>query len=224
MSFIFEVDCRPVNSGVRPQYLIVMRTTEKITEEEMVAVFLKTEINSSRFSKSILRVLERDGVDRKVIDYPNLNDAAENAYRAALLGEFRGYKRNKEIFVDFPSDIQWERVLINRQDLEQVKYIDWDYWLEISDNTRLASEAAKKIRLRIIDEDEARGYWSVSDAVRDGLKLPELILVSKSKEDNLVLLEGHVRLTGYLLRPEYLPPELSAIIGYSERMDEWELY
>lgn len=201
-----------------------MRTIEKITEEEMVALFLQTEINSSRFSTSILHILKRDNVDRKVIDYPNLYDTAENAYRAALLGEFRGYKKNKEIFVDFPDDIQWERVLLNRQDLEQIKYINWDYWLEISDNTRLASEAAKKIGLGMIDEDEARGYWSVSDGLRKGLNLPELILVSKSKEDSLVLLEGHVRLTAYLLKPEYLPPELSAIAGYSDRMDEWELY
>lgn len=190
----------------------------------MVAVFLQTEINSSRFSTSILGILKRGSFDRKVIDCPNLNDKTENAYRSELLGEYRGYKRNKEIFVDFPDDIQWERVFLNRQNLEQIKYIDWDYWLEISDNTRLASEAAKKVRLGMIDEEEARGYWSVSDALKEGLKLPELILVSKSKEDNLVLLEGHVRLTGYLLMPEYLPRELSAIVGHSERMDEWELY
>jgi hypothetical protein len=203
---------------------MAMRTIEKITEEEMVAVFLQTEINSSRFSASILRILERDNVDRKIIDCPDINDKAENDYRAALMGEFRGYKRNKEIFVDFPDDIQWERIVLNRQDLEKIKYINWDYWLEISDNTRLATEAARKIRLGMIDGEEAKGFWSVSDALRKGLKLPELILVSKSKEDNLVLLEGHVRLTGYLLKPEYLPPELSAIVGCSERMDEWELY
>ncbi len=201
-----------------------MRTIERITEEEMVAIFLQTEINSFRFRASIFGILERDSVDRQVIDRPNLNDKGENVYRSALLGEFRGYKRNKEVFVDFPDDIQWERVFLNRQDLEQVKYIDWDYWLEISDNTRLASEAAKKIRRGMIDEEEARGYCSVSNALREGVKLPELILVSKSKEDNLVLLEGHLRLTGYLLMPEYLPPELSAIVGRSERMDEWELY
>jgi hypothetical protein len=201
-----------------------MRTIEKITEEEVVAVFLMTEINSPRFSTAILHILEKDNVERKVVDCPNLHDEAENAYRAALLGEFRGYRRDKKIFVDFPDNVQWERVLLNRQELERIKYIDWDYWLEISDNTRLASETVKKVRLEMVDEEEARGYWAISDALKRGLEFPELILVSESKEDHLVLLEGHVRLTGYLLAPEYLPLELSAIVGCSERMGEWQLY
>lgn len=201
-----------------------MKTIGKITEEEVVAVFLKTEIDSPRFGAAILRLLEECNVDRNLIDHPDLSDEAENACRAALLGEFRGYRRNKEIFVGFPDDVEWERVLLERQYLERVKYINWDYWLEISDRTRLAAEAAVKIRRGALDEEEAKGYWALSNALRRGSKLPELILVSKLKGGDLVLLEGHVRLTGYLLKPQYLPPRLPVILGRSERMDEWELY
>jgi hypothetical protein len=34
----------------------------------------------------------------------------------------------------------------------------------------------------------------------------------------LVLLEGHVRLTAYFLRPDCMPPSLSVIVGYAEGM------
>ncbi len=201
-----------------------MRTIEKITEEEMVGVFLKTEINSARFGSEILRILKKNRVGRAVVDNPNIDDEIENECRAALLGEFRGYKRDAEIFAGFPNDVRWERVLLKRDELKEIKYIAWDYWLDITDGSRLALDAAKRIVSGMMDEGEAKGFWAVADAVRQGITLPELILVSACKKDDLVVLEGHVRLTGYLLRPENLPPELPAIVGYSEGIRLWELY
>ena len=201
-----------------------MRTIEKVTEEEMVAVFLKTEIDSARFGSTILDILKADGVDRKVVDRPRLTDEFENAYRADLLGRFRGYKKDRDIFRGFPNDVEWHRTALERSDLEQVKYIAWDYWSELSGGTRRVLETVKRIKLGIIDEAESKGFRSVSAALRQGAKFPELILVRQWEESALVLLEGHVRLTGYLLEPEYLPRELTAIVGYSNRLDEWELY
>lgn len=54
-------------------------------EEEMVAVFLMTEINSSRFSSRILRILEKDGVDMQVVDCPDLKAAGCQFIQASRL-------------------------------------------------------------------------------------------------------------------------------------------
>ena len=133
-------------------------------------------------------------------------------------------KETLKFFAGFPNDVRWERVLLKRDELKEIKYIAWDYWLDITDGSRLALDAAKRIVSGMMDEGEAKGFWAVADAVRQGITLPELILVSARKKDDLVVLEGHVRLTGYLLRPENLPPELPAIVGYSEGIRLWELY
>jgi hypothetical protein len=39
-----------------------------------------------------------------------------------------------------------------------------------------------------------------------------------------VLVEGHVRLTLYALRPDAVPAEVPALLGTSSRMERWALY
>jgi hypothetical protein len=201
--------------------LFDMQIVEKVSETEMVAIFLRTEITSSRFGKNILRILERNDVDRKIIDKPNIKDANENKRRAALLGEFRGYKRNEEIFLNFPDDARWYRVLLNREDLLKVKYMNYSYWNDISGGSRLVADAAKRIFSGEIENDE--GFRAAAEAVRNGKLFEEIILVSENERSDLILLEGHLRATAYLMSLEYLPPQVSAIVGYSEKVAVWDM-
>ncbi len=79
-----------------------MRIIKRISENEMVAVFLKAEIYSLRFQNNILHLLQTKNFQRDIIDHPNLHDPVENAARKQLLTEFRGYKINDGVFKDFP--------------------------------------------------------------------------------------------------------------------------
>ena len=83
-----------------------MRIVEPVAEDEVVALFLKTEIESVRFRGAILKLLLRDGMDRAIVDDPDTSDAGKNAYRRGLLGEFRGWGRNQGMFDGFPDDIR----------------------------------------------------------------------------------------------------------------------
>jgi len=199
-----------------------MRIIREITEAEMVAVFLRAEINSSRFSCDILRLLERDRVERQIIDNPNVSDEVENNYRANLLGEFRGYKRNEELFESFPNDVRWYRVLLDRNDLSKVKYMNYSYWIDLSGGSRLVADAVKRVIAGDIEKATSDWIRAAADAVKRGVTFQELILVSENKESDLIMLEGHLRITAYLVSPDYLPRELSAIVGYSEKIDEWD--
>lgn len=64
------------------------------------------------------------------------------------------------------------------------------------------------------------GIWHVASLVSAGASLPEPILVANDERSPLIVLEGHTRLTAYLLRPEYLPPELPVVVGYSPMMNK----
>lgn len=197
-----------------------MQTIERIAEAEVVAVFLRAEIASRRFGESILRILARNGVDRKIVVEPNTNDATENECRAALLGEFRGYRRNEEIFQDFPADVRWHRVLLDKQDLLKIKYMNYSYWNDLSNGSRLAADAAKRIRAGEIER--ADGFCAAAEAVKNGAVFDETILVAEDEQSDLIVLEGHLRMTAYLTSFDYLPPELPAIVGYSEKIKEWD--
>jgi hypothetical protein len=198
-----------------------MRLIEEISEDEMVAVFLKTEIASARFGKDILLLLERDGVGRNILDTPDIHDQKQNAYRAGLLGEYRGYRQKRDLFSDFPENAPWYRAALAKEELAKVRYIDYSYWNEISNDTRLPVEAAKTVRTgREIYGVSNEGFLKMAQAVREGAQFPELILIGTSPDD-LIVLEGHVRLTAYFLAPECLPDELTVIVGFAPEFASW---
>ncbi len=200
-----------------------MRILERISEHEMVAVFLKTEIASHRFATGILKLLAQDGRDRSVVDQPDTRSHEENRYRQSLLGELRGFGRNTSLFQDFPADVRWYRALARAGDLYDVRYVDYSYWNELSGGSRLAARAAERLRagLQEVYGQTVTDYWQMSDALQLGASFPEMILVARDEAAPLYVLEGHVRLTAYLLRPELIPELLPVIIGYSPQMDSW---
>jgi hypothetical protein len=196
-----------------------MRLLQPISADEMVAHFLQTEIRSLRFEDKILGLLAKDGEDRAIVESPDLHDPAENAYRAALLGEWRGYGRDAHIFQDLPDDVVWYRAALDRADGERVMYInDEEFWNEFSGGSRLVRDAVRRIYAGEIPAEEAAWFWPIADALAQGQTFPELILVYNPATEELVLLEGHVRMTGFLLRPENLPSELPVLLGVSPHM------
>ena len=48
-----------------------MRYIAEISEHEVVALFLKTEIESARWGAEILQQLQRDNVAREMVDHPD---------------------------------------------------------------------------------------------------------------------------------------------------------
>ena len=199
-----------------------MRYIESITEHDMVAVFLKTEIHSDRYDKEIFALLERDGVSRKIVDEPDTSNPEENDYRIQLLGDFRGYKQNRGLFERFPDGVSWNRVALSKDELARVKYIDYSYWNELSGGSRLPVDAAKNIRagIEVFGESTQWGL-EIAQMLEAGAVFPELIVVGCSPESGLVVLEGHVRLTVYFLAPEHIPEELNVIVGFSPNMGDW---
>jgi len=190
-----------------------------ISEDEMVAVFLQTEIASTRFESRLLAILQRDGQDRRLLDRPNVEDDGENAYRALVLGEHRGYRRDADVFTGMRNDVRWFRGRLTREEVAQLRYIDYDYWTELSGGTRRVADGAARVRQGIEVFGVGNGaYWYLADALRAGATFPEPILVGTDEWSPLVVLEGHVRLTAYLLRPEYLPATLPILVGLSPQM------
>jgi hypothetical protein len=136
-------------------------------------------------------------------------------FREEILAGRRGWRMGG-LFDGFPDDIAWYRAALTPDEVLAVRYIDWDWWLRISDGRRLATVAADRIRR----EGEAEEHRPIAARLRDGTA-NELIVVCLPERSPLVLVEGHVRLTAYAVFPEYLPPELEIFLGESPRIAEW---
>ena len=202
-----------------------MRRLRPSSEAEMVALFLRTELPAARSRDDLRAHLEQARLSERVITDPDLDDDAENQARLRLLTRHRGYGTRIELFDGFPDDVRWQWMAITLAELTRVRYIDYDYWVELSGGTRLAVDAAPRIRAGVapfrVPSDWALG---MAQAVADGARFPPLILVTTGPGGDLVVLEGHARLTAFMLARDRLPPELEVLVGFSPAMTGWGLW
>lgn len=191
----------------------------------MIAEFLKAELYSERFGDDLLKILKKYNIDRNIIENPDFSSDKENEIRKKALGYHRGYKENRAYFRNFPENIRWEEVYFSLDDLKKVKYINHSYWNKISGGSRLIQDAANNINAGIeVFKKSNQIFFNVLQSISQGKKFPKIILVSTHKDGDIVTLEGHLRLTAYLMKPELLPEKLEVIIGYSPDFNKWNLY
>src|SRR5262245_11672097 len=136
---------------------------------------------------------------------------AEQGDPRLALGVARGWGRNDGMFRDWPENIAWSRVAMTPDELLDVLFIDWDWWLTVTGGTRRPRDA------RV----DAAGYEPIALAARTN---PELIAVRAAEGARIVLVEGHVRLTAYALFPQHLPSELELYLGESPEIVRWGNY
>ena len=73
---------------------------------------------------------------------------------------------------------------------------------------------------KIIFGQSTQSFLNLARELERGAKFPELILTGISHTSNLVVLEGHVRLTTYFLAPHCIPDEMQVIVGFSPDFEQ----
>jgi len=215
----------PVQVTEVPDLISDMKIIEEITEDQMIAGFLKAETSSSRWGEILSSVQRQLNVADSVLTNPDIDSGDENAQRKGVLAVFRGYGENKYLFVNFPKSVRWVKAHLSSSEVLQVKYANLKVWNELSQNSRLPSGAAGLIRkTRGLTANPYQHFLDMEDALHNGAKFPELILVATDEESELIALEGHARLTTYALAPDFIPSQLEVIIGLAPDMALWQLF
>jgi hypothetical protein len=201
-----------------------MRDRCAITEAEMIAAFLQGELDSARFGSHIKDLLRQDHRSLDIIQHPNWHDDDDNRCRRGVLNAYRGYEARTGLFDGFPRDVRWERALLTPEELGHARYIKYDYWTDLSGGTRRPADAAARVAAGY----EAFGVsnapvWALVEALEQGEPVPPPILVGSGQGGDVVILEGHLRLTAYFLRPQTMPSAIEAIIGISPELSQWSL-
>ncbi|MGW2855106.1 hypothetical protein ACWDAZ_24885 [Streptomyces sp. NPDC001215] len=189
------------------------------SEDEMVACFLGGELSSRRFGQNLRSQLAATGHAEQLLTHPDLSDTGANSVRRALLAATRGYGENRDLFENFPIQVAWTRALLSADEAARVRYLDYSYWAELSGGSRRPADAAARIRagLRAFDVPN-EPFVDAAHAFIRGERFPPLILVGE-RQDNLVCLEGHVRLTAYALVG--FPTDVECLIGIAPAMGSW---
>ena len=197
-----------------------MRILQPVDENEVIAAFLRAELDSERYGRKLRGLLDRDGRDESVLRQPSLASTDDNAYRLALLDEHRAYERREGLFEGFPERVEWHRASLTRNELLEIRYINWDWWLRITAGSRRPLDAAARIRAGEVAGITVEEHQPIATALGSP-GAPELIAATTPALTPIVLVEGHVRVTAVALFPELVPEELEILLGVSPEMARW---
>lgn len=198
-----------------------MNLIRKTNEAETILEFLKGELNSKRFNEDLNNAINELGLDSNIILNGNINDDQENIDRLKIMKKFRGYP-DEELFERFPKIEEWKYLELNEKDIDNIYYIDYDYWNKLSNGTSKPVEAAKVIK-------SGKEIYEVSNQpFLDGVeynkinKFPPVILITCNDEKYLII-EGHSRMTVYGFNPSKLN-RTYAYVGYTteEEMKKYD--
>lgn len=180
-----------------------MKILQKSSEEEMILRFLQAEYSSDRFCSKLMEIMGEHSIDKKIILCADLGCPAENAVRKRIMGLYRGYGLNEELFENFPTEIDWNLCCFYKEDLGKIQYIDYSYWNELSEGTRLPAQAAETIRNgRKIYGQSNDGFLRAAEYIKNGGNFADMIFLT-SDFCRFVIVEGHLRMTAYALAPEH---------------------
>ena len=188
-----------------------MKIIRDSNENEMILDFLKGEINSNRFNKDLYKVLNELNINDNIIYNGNVNNNKENIIRLKIMNKYRGYP-NKELFENFPNIYEWKYMELNTNDIDNIYYIDYDYWNILSNNTSKPTIAAKVINSGKEVFDVSNKQYIDGLKYLDNNKFPPIILIT-CNELKYLIIEGHLRMTVYGLEPSKLN-NTYAYVGY----------
>ncbi len=198
-----------------------MKLLRVIPEADMVAAFLKAEISSDRFRSDVREAMLSFGVPDLLITHPNTKESRENALRAEVLGAYRGYRRNGGMFEGVPDDLTWHEAEIARAEFGNLRYVDYSYWNELTDNTHVVKVGVGNIRKgRIVFGVSNDRFLALAEEIRRGRhNFGPMILWGQDVASPLEILEGHLRATALGLAGEEAPAVVEAIIGLVKAPD-----
>lgn len=196
-----------------------MRPLGSAEENEMILAFLQAEIDSPRYGIHYARMLTFNHLSRSVlIDNADLSGTQDNYFRKELLRAIRGYASNAALFTGFPSDVIWQRVLIEQSDYPRLKYMNDPSWVAFSGGSRLVTEGAKHLERTEENRDPKPNVNGILRRIGEGRRLAPLIAV-QSGDGFLILIEGHSRATAYIASG--FVTEFEMFVGSSPAIHKW---
>jgi hypothetical protein len=204
-----------------------VRESRPTSEDEVVLAFLRGELDSARFGADIrAAVVDAGGIE--LVTAPDLTSAADNAARRSALAVARGWGRNERLFAGFPNTLSWTHGELEVGELERIRYIDYSYWTELSGGSRRPADVRAALAggslPSWLTEMGTQWCFDLADILERQGAVHDLIVVGPPEGGELVLLEGHARLTALFVGELQARVRVSGYLGTSPDIHEWRLY
>lgn len=188
-----------------------VRLIRRISEDEVVAEFLKSE-----FPRPEFRVYRHSLAE--IVSHPNLDDVDENAKRRALLN-----LRHRALWKEIPADTEWYEVDVCAADLGQIRVFPRAQWRKLGRGNFSINEITHGMRTRqdAVDSSFVAKIGELRKrVVEDDGGLGAVVLIGLNESEPLTVLDGNHRLVSALLESPEKLQQLKFICGLSPRMTE----
>lgn len=200
--------------------MIILRDS---SEAEMVLLFLQTEIESSRFGDAVTKALEALSLPVSIIKNGDIRNPGENALRAEILEHYREFLSRSGLFSGFPKNIVWQWLRLTPTERGAIRYMNYDYWIELSGGTRQPKKAAENIRNGITVFGITHDHMPAQAEALDIARMPPIIVLCDKEHSDMIALEGHVRLTWMALAGDRIGDiDMLAGICPAEELQRWD--
>jgi O-antigen/teichoic acid export membrane protein len=208
--FVVDLLGRP-RAMLQPVSRRPARLIRRVSEDEVIAGFLKSDFQSSAFSEY------RESL-RGVVDTPDLEDAGENAKRRALL-----FIRHLSLWKQIPVGTEWYEMEIDETNLGQISAFPRAQWRRLARGDFSVTEIAEGVRMRkhLVDLSFLLKIASIGDQLlRDEPGFSAVILIGRNERERFTILDGNHRLVAAMLSSPGTLKKLRFICGLSPRMTE----
>jgi O-antigen/teichoic acid export membrane protein len=187
-----------------------VRLLRRLTEEEVIAEFLKSEFHHPEFDDY------RVAFDN-IVNQPDLNNTRENQLRRALL-----FLRRGPMWRELPTDTKWYAVGLAMKDISRIRFFPRAQWRRVAKGSFYLPEVVDLIRgeLQVSTEGEFfNKLRRLTSSVRDGSANPTILLIGVNATGPLTILDGNHRMAAAMLsQPPAQLGQFRFICGFSNKM------
>lgn len=176
------------------------------TEDEMIAAFLKAEIDSYLYSGTCIRSeLANRHLLEDVIRVPDLDSNEDNNHRSAILLACRGWRSKSEpyfLFREWPYTLTWEFVTFTRADLSHMYFGNETEWSKLTQQSLLVTDAAEHIVIGDYDSSSSLvEAINVIKGIAQNMREDVEPVIAMGTQDHsvIVMVDGWKRMTAFAM-------------------------
>ncbi|MHB1796010.1 MAG: lipopolysaccharide biosynthesis protein [Acidobacteriaceae bacterium] len=187
-----------------------VRAIRHVTENEVVAEFLKSDCNNPAF-RAYQEAL------RKIVLNPDLDDAGENAKRRALF-----FMQHLALWSELPAGTEWYEVEVKEENLDQIRAFPRAQWRKIAQGNFSMTGIAECMRTgqNALDRRFLAKIAEIQDRLQEDTDLGSVVLIGMNESGPLTVLDGNHRLVAAMLASPSRVHRLRFLCGLSPRMTE----
>ena len=188
-----------------------VRTVRALSQEQVIAEFLKNEFHHPEFDRYRARF-------ERIVTSPDLNDPEENALRKALL-----FLRRARMWRELPADTLWFEIEMDNQQLSQLRVFPRAQWRKIAQGSFYLDQVVARVRDEWPNhtDDDCFSKLHRLSLVQSDFVNRTVLLIGVDANGPLTILDGNHRVVATtMMMPSAVSTQFHFICGFSQRMTE----